>query len=60
MNHGKDCDCPIHIVEDTTKVKYAAWAVIIFFVGLFLITSCKTADTKPDALDRIERYPKGK
>lgn len=40
MNHDKDCDCPIHIIEDTTHVKHAAWGVIIFFVALFFLTGC--------------------
>lgn len=37
MNHKHKCDCPIHKEEDTTKVKYAAWAVIVFFIVLAVI-----------------------
>lgn len=38
MKHDENCDCPIHIVEDTTHVKYAAWGVVAFFVIVFLLT----------------------
>lgn len=38
MKHDRDCQCPIHIIEDTRRVKLVAGLVLIFFLGLFLFT----------------------
>ncbi len=36
MKHPDKCDCPVHIVEDTTKVKNVAMAVIAFWMIVFV------------------------
>ncbi len=37
MKHPEKCECPIHIQEDTTNVKYVAWAVLAFWGIAFLV-----------------------
>lgn len=39
MKHPDKCDCPIHIVEDTTNVKIAAWTVITVAILIALFSA---------------------
>lgn len=39
MSHPEDCNCPIHIKEDTTNVKRVALAVIVFWCVVFWLVS---------------------
>jgi hypothetical protein len=40
VKHKKDCECPIHIQEDTTNVKYAAFIVVVLLSLVFLLSGC--------------------
>lgn len=38
MKHPANCNCPIHVEEDTTKVKHVALTVLVVFGLLFMLT----------------------
>jgi len=40
--HTPNCECPIHIEEDTTKVKRVALITLALFIIGFIITLCVT------------------
>jgi len=42
MKHKPDCQCPIHIEEDTTAVKWVAISVVVFFLSIFVLTARAT------------------